>query len=825
MVESAKIIWADGPGNMPSQPAKSQIRAWGTWLENLTASLNLAVSAAYIRGTKAQLDAVSGPTAGEVGIVVTDDEEDLRGIYVYQSGTWVKKLNLPADAAEAAAEVAEDARDIAVDARAGAEAARDIAAGYASDAVSQGNVPIYATVAGMSALSVPQGINAIRVNGYSAAGDGGGGMYIRTTGEPAAHNAGSAFRSADRFRPDGSTSPANGGWWIFVSARPRIGEVTGVWTAQNTAEYLAARMAAGETVKIAIFGDSTVDGDQTTGWTENPRDGSGNAVGNSDHNLTAPNAWPAKLQTLLRSMYNNANISVFNAGYTGKGITDGWAFNNYEPAIISNPYYGVPDATIVVFGLNDQRLAGSQVGTMKDEIRRLALKAMSYGSVPIFVTCDPVARNTSGWDNREISQQIDAAKVAVCRELDIPMWDLGGAVKKWANQSTDGYRWHEQQTDYVHFQDAGHALKAGWIAKQFFRDTVNVVEGQRQIIGAWDSNLSAGHDPSKWGVFEASNGRFAGNWIYTRSLIAADELLLDAWVWCESPAAALVYRSIDGDAVNSFANALTAGNYFAVNNIIAGNQNIRPSGGGFTRPTDGYLRSDVPSILCKLKWGLNRISYRAGSAMAGGSGLGFAGWLDILPFNPAEPRNMLRQSGPHRQRVAAGSGETVSFLPEFSDGSNVWGFEGGGDVEILAELVLPVGVGLVYGWNPAYSGSATLADGDKSFNFIFRYATNALRVYNGKINGGALTYGSMIGSGTVAAAGDALNLRIVISRSGDNQVITIYEDFNATALATITTPYTSIPALFGGVAGGFFVNRASVTGAKVAEIKSLTCQW
>lgn len=54
------------------------------------------------------------------------------------------------------------------------EAARDIAAGYAGDTVSQGNVPIYGTVTGLAALTIPLGINAIRLNGYSAAGDGGG---------------------------------------------------------------------------------------------------------------------------------------------------------------------------------------------------------------------------------------------------------------------------------------------------------------------------------------------------------------------------------------------------------------------------------------------------------------------------------------------------------------------------------------------------------------------------------------------------------------------------------------------------------------------------
>ena len=55
-----------------------------------------------------------------------------------------------------------------------AEEARDIAEAYASDAVSQGNVPIYGTVNGLPALEIPAGIKAIRTNGHSSSGDGGG---------------------------------------------------------------------------------------------------------------------------------------------------------------------------------------------------------------------------------------------------------------------------------------------------------------------------------------------------------------------------------------------------------------------------------------------------------------------------------------------------------------------------------------------------------------------------------------------------------------------------------------------------------------------------
>lgn len=62
----------------------------------------------------------------------------------------------------------------AEDAVSAAQAARDLAAGYASDAVSQGNVPIYGTVQGVSALAIPAGINAFRLNGFAVSGDGGG---------------------------------------------------------------------------------------------------------------------------------------------------------------------------------------------------------------------------------------------------------------------------------------------------------------------------------------------------------------------------------------------------------------------------------------------------------------------------------------------------------------------------------------------------------------------------------------------------------------------------------------------------------------------------
>lgn len=62
----------------------------------------------------------------------------------------------------------------------------------ADSALPANELPIYATVIGMPALEIPAGINAIRVNGRNAAGDGLGGLFIDTN-----NGSSDTFTSAD----------------------------------------------------------------------------------------------------------------------------------------------------------------------------------------------------------------------------------------------------------------------------------------------------------------------------------------------------------------------------------------------------------------------------------------------------------------------------------------------------------------------------------------------------------------------------------------------------------------------------------------------------
>ena len=156
--------------------------------------------------------------------------------------------------------------------------------------------------------------------------------------------------------PAGSTPASAGGIgvgaWLSVGDATLRTDVTDfAW--HDSLELAIAKMASGDAVSIVCYGDSTTDGNGTSGWTQNPINPNGTATGNNNHNLTAPNSWPVVLQGILRDMYENNNISVHNAGYSGQRMDNGWAVNNYDVAVANNKFYGTGDITIIDFGLND----------------------------------------------------------------------------------------------------------------------------------------------------------------------------------------------------------------------------------------------------------------------------------------------------------------------------------------------------------------------------------------------------------------------------------------------------------------------------------------
>lgn len=168
-------------GGTPRSIAPQDAQVWGVELENSVSALVISTNASVVRGTKAELDAVVGSfDNGEIGLVVTDPTESLRGVYKKVSGLWVKQADLPSDVAQVAADNAALAEAGAVTAKSSAENARDLAEDYrdqaaaiVNDIAQEKEVPIVGTVQGLSVLTIPVGMTAIRFNGYAAMGDGG----------------------------------------------------------------------------------------------------------------------------------------------------------------------------------------------------------------------------------------------------------------------------------------------------------------------------------------------------------------------------------------------------------------------------------------------------------------------------------------------------------------------------------------------------------------------------------------------------------------------------------------------------------------------------
>ncbi|MDP9561282.1 UNVERIFIED_ORG: hypothetical protein J2740_002489 [Rhizobium nepotum] len=125
------------------------------------------------------------------------------GATTFSAKHWAAKSEEDADRSD-------DEADRSEVARVGAESARDQAAGYVNDIVSEKEVPITATRNGMEALQFPAGMNSLETRGYAAIGDGGGAQYVRVASEPA-H--GLKVRSLDRFLPNGVIDEVSGGWW------------------------------------------------------------------------------------------------------------------------------------------------------------------------------------------------------------------------------------------------------------------------------------------------------------------------------------------------------------------------------------------------------------------------------------------------------------------------------------------------------------------------------------------------------------------------------------------------------------------------------------
>ncbi|MEY0026960.1 SGNH/GDSL hydrolase family protein, partial [Providencia rettgeri] len=240
-----------------------------------------------------------------------------------------------------------------------------------------------------------------------------------------------------------------------------------------------ARMAAGEEVKIACYGDSTTDGHSTTGWVKNPITSKNEAVGDSNHESTALNAWPKKLQDILRDMYSNENIHVYNAGYSGRTLADGWAVRNFPVAITNNPYYGVCDIVFVDFGLNDIPTAGSQLNETIEQTNLLIDEIEKTGALPVLLASGPSWKGDSDRSKKELLFEINTIKEDIAAQRGIPFINKAALMTEWLEANVDS-PWIVLEPDGLHFKDEGHQVQASLIAGELFSGLIKI-ENEKDV--------------------------------------------------------------------------------------------------------------------------------------------------------------------------------------------------------------------------------------------------------------------------------------------------------------------------------------------------------
>jgi GDSL-like Lipase/Acylhydrolase family len=647
--------------------------------------------------------------------------------------------------------------------------------------------------------------------------------------------------------------------WIdrFGIKRPTINAIQKRFSWASKFSYYSAKMAAGEKVSIAAYGDSTVDGFATTPWVGNYTN-NGDAVGNNDHGLDAPNAYPTVLQGFLREMFNNNKIDVFNAGYSGKSLADGWAIKNYDKAIIENPHYGIPDIVFIDFGLNDARPEGSQIETFRVELIMLIDKISSYGSLPVILTCDPVLRNydtANAVFNREIIQQIDMVKYHVAMLKNIPLITKGEQLRDWANNNQDGYRWFEEQSTDVngdgdfgsgddvglHFKNTGHRIKAGIIAKEFYSATVNLVDENEIITSSDARSNSFGNFLLTLSGNSSSNNKqgfnFKVDYKDPNSIhkpAGPRSPMSTIWVWNEIPGAEVIYNGICGegwgtdDPSRPIANPLPPA--IVIKHLVDNEEHTKiPPTVGFRY--SGFLKpSDVPYPAGKLKYGLNKIQYLCGDLEhydRGSKSIFFYGFFEFRkPTSPSLKTPMIK----HFQGGVDGI-EAPTDAPSFGVMDNE-------KLVFLIEADIPIGCGVNLLSSSTFSGvGAGKPDGygSKQTTSIYRHDATKFRLCNAKL--GVITK-EMVSLPVNVAFTPVLNaglvsLRIEISRvfdennaGGGKQVVSIYDGFmnkpeKLLQTTNITAP-SDIPVLMAGVLGGFYSNKTLNTSGGNVLIKTFT---
>ncbi len=389
------------------------------------------------------------------------------------------------------------------------------------------------------------------------AGEGGGGVAEFDSGDRSAEvaadeetiGAGNGF---EWVAPSADLTGASGAWHLLPRLQDRITSI----------KALAARMYRGETINIACYGDSTTDGNGSTGWTANPTDGNGDALGGAGAPHTPPKAFPMFLQAWLREFYDNNNINVFNAGYSGKPMfrsddpsDDYWAVRNYENAIENIPGYGDHDLVFIGFGTNDTRINSSNSQGFLEEYRKLIRKVLAKGRIPVVSGPDYFYRwDVDDHNHVESNQEINAACKQVADEFGLVYLDFENETRYMINNQTDYLGLYNLKPDLLHSGDGGQTYRAAIHLKSIVRgiavvDQDPVYFPHTDAIAQFKFDESA--DSSTSQPDPKGTSKFGSRWSLSGGSYTQGDPVMSIWVFIRGRSCSLFWSAFANSNIDN----------------------------------------------------------------------------------------------------------------------------------------------------------------------------------------------------------------------------------------------------------------------------------
>ncbi len=398
---------------------------------------------------------------------------------------------------------------------------------------------------------------------------------------------------------------------------------------------ISSAWAAGEKFPIVVFGDSTTDGriSTTDGVTEMTQynsilrnDGSGNVPdgANYDHDETeAPNAYPSVLQRIARERYSSTNLRIYNAGYRGKAISDGWATENVYNAVYNNPQYSDAKVMLINFGINDSffdDLSELRTDTYVNT-KALMLDAYARGIQPILCTTNPFSSSSDTGadyaDQEEVVRIIDEVKRALSVEFGTELIDLGTDLRNFIRYNNDGYSTDFVIPDNVHFADLGHLKQAEILFCKYLGKQTVVSTGKNEIF-VDGSDPAFNYDLSVLASTKLTYARGQNEKARFMAFVGGTYPNLDGkdycdlWIWNEEPNHALTYlnvRNLNWNPGGISSLALAPQMKFTANKFSAALLDETY----YNTQTPGFFGNPIANVtdqefyMGRLKYGLNRV--------------------------------------------------------------------------------------------------------------------------------------------------------------------------------------------------------------------------